>query len=134
VLKAHTRKKINDIEELRPTERARLSDDVVYGYFNCFFVFVGREKTKKRYSEGAGARDGGVMSGDAGAELEPGRGMAAAWLDRRCSWRPLVCFKSKYIITPCRRAAAAVIMYYFAPLPKCTGGGRGSGRDDGGRR
>lgn len=28
-------------------------------HFNCFFVFVRAEKTKKRCSEGARARDGG---------------------------------------------------------------------------
>jgi hypothetical protein len=63
-LKAHTRKKINDIEELRPTERGRIADCVVYGTFNGFFVFVRAEKTKKRCSEGARARDGGRAGED----------------------------------------------------------------------
>jgi len=63
-LKAHTRKKINDIEELRPTGSAMLSDGVVYGTFNGFFVFVRAEKTKKRCSDGARARDGGRAGED----------------------------------------------------------------------
>lgn len=46
-------------EELRPTGSAMLSDGVVYGLFYGFFVFGGTEKTKKRCSEGARARDGG---------------------------------------------------------------------------
>jgi hypothetical protein len=74
-LKAHTRKKINDIEELRPTERGRSADCVVYGYFNGFFFFAGREKTKKkreRGSRGEGRRRhgwrcaGGVPGGGCG--------------------------------------------------------------------
>ena len=62
--KAHTRKKINDIEELRPTERGRIADGVVYGLFYGFFVFGEAEKTKKKYSEGARARDGGRAGED----------------------------------------------------------------------
>jgi len=76
-----------------------LSDGVVYGLFYGFFRFCRHRKNEKRGREGEG---GGVMAGDAGAELEPGRGtagelarigggMAAAWLEvcRRCSWRLL---------------------------------------------
>ena len=32
-LNAHTRKKINDIEELRPTDTGTVADGVVYGLF-----------------------------------------------------------------------------------------------------
>jgi len=71
--KAHTRKKINDIEELRPTERGRIADGVVYGLFYGFFVFGEAEKTKKKYSEGARARDGGRAGEDRWRE---GGGMA----------------------------------------------------------
>jgi len=129
-LKAHTRKKINDIEELRPTGSAMLSDGVIYCAFYGFFVFVRAEKTKKRGSEGEG---GGVMAGDAGGELEPGRGTAGG---RRHGWRCaggvpggccgpdgvacLVHFKSKYKCTPYLLPRADAIKYYFAPLENCT--------------
>lgn len=60
------------MRELRPTDTGTLADDVVYGTFDGFFVFVRAEKTKKRGIEGEG---GGVMAVDAGAELKPGRGI-----------------------------------------------------------
>ena len=68
-----------------------VADDVVYGYFNGFFVFVRAEKTKKRGSEGAGARDGGRAVEDLRRE---GGGMTAAGLEvcRWCSWRRLWCW------------------------------------------
>jgi hypothetical protein len=108
---------------------------VVYGYFNGFFVFAGREKTKKRGSEGARARDGGSRSElvPVVVQLVTGRGivggMPAAGLKvcRRCSWRLLgswwwylVYFKSKYKYTPLLLWCGDAIKYYFAPLEYCT--------------
>jgi len=88
-LKAHTRKKINDIEELRPTGSAMLSDGVIYCAFYGFFVFVRAEKTKKRGSEGARARaagelariGGGMAAGCWREGWRCGGGMLAAWLE-----------------------------------------------------
>ena len=47
------------------------------------FSFLQAEKKRKKVA--AGRRGGGVMAGDDGGELEPGRGMAAAWLEV-CRW------------------------------------------------
>lgn len=41
-----------------------VADGVIYCAFYGFFVFVRAEKTKKRGSEGAGARDGGRSGED----------------------------------------------------------------------
>ena len=43
----HREKEKEDTFGLRPTERASVSDCVIYGTFNGFLGFAGREKRKK---------------------------------------------------------------------------------------
>ena len=52
---------------------------VLYMAVKTAFSFFRAEKNEKK--DAAGRRGGGVMAGDDGGELEPGRGMAAAWLE-----------------------------------------------------
>ena len=47
------------------------------------FSFLQAEKKRKKVA--AGRQGGEVMAGDDGGELEPGRGMAVAWLEV-CRW------------------------------------------------
>ena len=56
---------------------------VLYMALLMAFSFLQAEKKRKKVA--AGRRGGGVMAGDDGGELEPGRGMAAAWLEV-CRW------------------------------------------------
>ena len=78
----HREKEKEDTFGIWPTERARVQHGVIYGTFNGFFLFSGRKKRKK---VAAGRQGGEVMAGDDGGELEPGRGMAVAWLEV-CRW------------------------------------------------
>ena len=74
---ACTRKIKIDSFGLRPTERATVQHGVIYSTFNGFFLFAGREKTKKRCGGAVGRRDDdrGCWRG-AGARAMDGGGMA----------------------------------------------------------
>ena len=56
---------------------------VLYMAVKTAFWFLRAEKNEKKVA--AGRWGGGMMAGDAGGELEPGRGTAAAWLEV-CRW------------------------------------------------
>ena len=56
---------------------------VLYIAFLTAFSLLQAEKKRKKVA--AGRWGGGMMAGDAGGELEPGRGTAAAWLEV-CRW------------------------------------------------
>ena len=68
-------------------------------------AFFSLQAEKKRKKDAAGRRGGGMMAGDDGGELEPGRGMAAGWLEvcRRSWWCAVVRRQSKYIFAPFSR-------------------------------
>ena len=61
----HREKEKKDTFGLKPTERAMVLHSVIYSTLKGFFLFTGREKTKKNCGGEVGRR------GD-GGELEPG--------------------------------------------------------------
>ena len=79
----HTEKKKKKIPSEYGQQNGRGCSMVLYMALLMAFSFLQAEKKRKK--EGAGRRGGGMMAGDAGGELEPGRGMAAAWLEV-CRW------------------------------------------------
>lgn len=94
----------------------------IYSTLTGFFVFAGREKTKKSCGGEAGRRDDGGELVQAVRMMAAGRrgGRRGGW------WWWLVQRQSKYIFTPLSRRWTAAAWTIFAPMQLCTGGGGGS--------